>query len=284
MFQLVHAERAHFPVAFCCRVLGVSRSGYYRWTQAARSARSQVDARLGHEIKAIYRQHKGRYGSPRIHEQLHFQGVRVGRKRVARLMREQGLRGWIRRRYRRTTDSHHSHRIAPNLLQRNFTQSSPNRAWVGDMTYVPTREGWLYLAVLLDLYSRRVVGWFMSDTIDTELALQALHMAAKSRKPAPGLIHHTDRDCRYASDDYQAALRSYGFVPSMSRKADCWDNAVAESFFATLEKELLDHAPLQSRAKTRRDIADYIDNYYNTNRRHSRLAYRTPLEYEMALS
>jgi transposase InsO family protein len=259
----------------------VSRSGYYGWRDAEPSDRAHSDALLAAEIRSIHREHKGRYGSPRVHRELREGGRRVGRKRVARLMREQSLQGRTPRRFRTTTDSRHSYPIAPNLLERDFETSAPNRAWVGDITYVPTRDGWLYLAILLDLFSRRIVGWAMSDRIDTELALTALHMAAQKRKPAPGLIHHTDRDCRYASDDYRAAVARYGMVPSMSRKADCWDNAVAESVFATLEKELLCDGPLKSRAATRADIADYIDNYYDARRRHSYLDYATPLEYEL---
>lgn len=281
MFELVHAERANFPVAFSCRVLGVSRSGYYQWRRSTPSARARADQVLSAEVREIHGEHKGRYGSPRVHRELRARGHRVGRKRVARLMREQGLCGRSPRRFRRTTDSRHGYRIAPNLLARDFSAAKPNEARVGDITYVPTQEGWLYLAVLLDLFSRRVVGWAMSDPIDTELALEALSMARSQRTPSPGLIHHTDRDCRYASDDYQAALRQMGVVPSMSGKADCWDNAVAESFFATLEKELLAAGPLTSRASTRRSIANYIESYYNDKRRHSYLDYVSPLEYEL---
>lgn len=282
MFELVHAERERFPVAFSCRVLGVSRSGYYQWRTSSVSARKASDEQLSAEVRAIHREHKGRYGSPRIHRELAARGQKVARKRVARLMKEEGLRAWMPRRFRRTTDSRHGYRIAPNLLQRDFTADAPNLAWAGDITYVPTLDGWLYLAVLLDLFSRRVVGWAMSDTIDTELALAALHMAAKRRRPAPGLIHHTDRDCRYASCDYQKALRDYALVPSMSRKGDCWDNAVSESFFATLEKELLSTSPLQTRRATREAVADYIENYYNSARRHSYIKYLTPLECELS--
>lgn len=282
MYELIHAERASFPIAFSCRVFDVSRSGYYRWLGAEPSERAREDAALTVEIKHIHRKHKGRYGSPRVHRDLRERGRRVGRKRVARLMRQQGLRGHTPRRFRRTTDSRHSHRIAPNLVARDFAASAPNEAWVGDITYVQTRDGWLYLAVLLDLFSRRVVGWAMSDRIDTELVLRALQMAVEQRNPQPGLIHHTDRDSRYASDDYQTALARRGMVASMSRKGDCWDNAVAESLFATLEKELLCEQPLTSRAATRARIADYIDNYYNAHRRHSYLDYATPLAYELA--
>ena len=281
MYELVHAERALFSISFSCRVLEVSRSGYYRWRSAEPSDRARADTRLAVEVRDIHREHKGRYGSPRVHRELGQRGQRVGRHRVARLMREQGLQGHTRRRVRRTTDSRHGYRIAPNRLERNFEAKAPNRVWVGDITYVPTLDGWLYLALLVDLFSRRIVGWAMSDRIDTELALGALTMAVERRRPEPGLVHHTDRDGRYASDDYQAALAQFGMIPSMSRKADCWDNAVAESVFATLEKELLGDGPLMSRAQTRTAIADYIEHYYNVRRRHSYLDYATPLEYEL---
>lgn len=281
MFRLIHAERAQFPVAMSCRILGVSRSGYYRWLEAKPSRQAKSDARLSAEVKAIHREHVGRYGSPRVQRELAARGHRVSRKRVARLMRQQGLRGRVPRRFRRTTNSRHGFRIAPNLLARDFSAAAPNTAWVGDITYVPTSDGWLYLAVLIDLFSRRVVGWAMSDRIDTELALKALQMAADQRQPRPGLLHHTDRDCRYASAEYQLALRRLGMVTSMSGKADCWDNAVAESFFATLEKELLSTAPLSPRAQTRRLVADYIDRYYNSIRRHSTMGFVSPLEREL---
>jgi putative transposase len=281
MFELVHAERVKLPVAVSCRALGVSRSGYYRWVTSEPSARVREDAVLATHVRDIHREHKGRYGSPRIHRELRGRGYRVGRKRVARLMCEEGLQGRRKRRFRRTTDSRHGYRIARNLLNRDFSATRPDEVWVGDITYVPTREGWLYLAVLVDLFSRRVVGWAMSDHIDTELALAALQMAHRRRQPARRLIHHTDRDCRYASDEYRAALKVIGAKASMSRKADCWDNAVAESFFATLEKELLGDEPIRSRERTRVSIANYIEDYYNTSRRHSYLDYVSPIEYEV---
>lgn len=284
MFELVHAERENYPVAFACSVLGVSRSGYYRWTGAKPSRRALSDAKLSAEVQEIFGEHKGRYGSPRVHCELSARGRRVGRKRVARLMRQHGLRGHTPRRFRRTTDSRHRHRIAPNLLARDFSASAPNKVWAGDITYVPTLEGWLFLAILLDLFSRRVVGWAMSDRIDTELALKALEKAQSQRPTSAGLIHHTDRDTRYASDDYQRALRAAGMEPSMSGKADCWDNAVSESFFATLEKELLAAGPLQRRRETRIAVAEYIDHYYNDVRRHSYLDYASPVEFELAAS
>ena len=269
MFRFIHAKNAVFPIATMCEVLGVSRSGYYRWADATPSKRSGEDRVLAAKIRSIHKDHKGRYGSPRIHRELRAQGRCVGRKRVARLMCEEGLRGRIPRRFRKTTDSRRSQRIAPNLLERDFTTVAPNRAWVGDVTYIPTRQGWLYLAVLLDLFSRRMVGWSMSQTIDTELVMSALNMAVKRRHPLGGLIHHTDRDCRYASDVYRKALESFGITPSMSRKGDCWDNAVAESFFATLEKELLQDEIFTTRNHGRVVIDDYIENYYNNRRGHS---------------
>ncbi len=280
MYGLIHAERENIPVARACRVLGVSRSGYYRWLAAEPSVRSLDDARLGAEIVDVFQRHRGRYGAPRIQRALVRRGPRPSKKRVARVMRKLGLRAHTPRRFRRTTDSRHTKRIAPNLLGRNFTARRPNQVLAGDITYIATSDGWLYLAVLLDLHSRRVVGWAMSDRIDTELALSALRMAATTRALTPGWIHHTDRDCRYGSDDYLAELKRLGARPSMSRKGDCWDNAVSESFFATLEKELLALHPLRTRYETRRDVADYIDSYYNLVRLHSHLDYVSPIEFE----
>ena len=281
MFQFIHAEKANFSIAFACSALGVSRSGYYRWAKAPLSQRTCEDRKLAAQVFDIHTEHKGRYGSPRIHRELRARGQRVGRKRVARLMSNQGLRGRLPRRFRRTTDSRHGYRIAPNLLARDFHVDAVDRVWAGDITYVPTREGWLYLAVLLDLCSRRVVGWAVSETIDTRLALAALRMAVDTRSPSKGLLHHTDRDGRYASDEYQRALRDAGLTPSMSRRGDYWDNAVAESFFATLEKELLSEGLFPTHAHARSAIADYIVNYYNTKRLHSHLDYKSPVEYEL---
>lgn len=280
MYELIHAERANIPVARACRVLGVARSGYYKWLHAEPSTRAVDDAVLAAEVKEIFDDHRGRYGAPRVRCALRRRGRRPSKKRVARMMRLLGLRAHTPRRFRRTTDSRHTKRIAPNLLDRNFTARAPNLVLAGDITYIATTDGWLYLAVLLDLYSRRVVGWAMSDRIDTELALAALRMAATTRPLEPNWIHHTDRDCRYGSDDYLAALNQLGARASMSRKADCWDNAVSESFFATLEKELLALQPLQSRRVTRKQVANYIENYYNLVRLHSHLDYLSPIEFE----
>jgi len=281
VYELIHAERENIPVARSCRVLEVSRSGYYEWLQAEPSARAIDDLVLEAEVKEVFHEHKGRYGAPRVRRALRRpNGPRPSKKRVARAMRVLGLRAHTPRRFRTTTDSRHTKRIAPNLLARNFDAPAPNQVLAGDITYIATSDGWLYLAVLLDLYSRRVVGWAMSDRIDTELALAALQMAAATRVLEPSWIHHTDRDCRYGSDDYLAVLKQLDARPSMSRKADCWDNAVSETFFATLEKELLAPQPLQDRHKTRLNIADYIDNYYNLVRLHSHLDYVSPIEFE----
>ena len=282
-YEHIHAERAHLNVALGCQILGVSRSGYYAWLKRGPSTRTRKNRELQADIVEIHSEHRGRYGSPRIQRELANRGESVSRKRIARLMRAAGISGFTSRRFRRTTDSRHSNPIAPNLLQRDFSASNPNEAWVGDITYVPTLDGWLFLAVLIDLYSRRVVGWSISGTIDTELALAALRMALSERRPAPGLIHHTDRDCRYASAVYRAALTEAEAVPSMSRKADCWDNAVAESFFATLEKELLANHPLLSRTQTIHLVEQYIESYYNTRRLHSSIDYSTPVRHELTI-
>ena len=280
-YEHIHAERAQLTVARGCRILDVSRSGYYAWLHRGPSKRTRGNRRLQSDIVAIHTEHRGRYGSPRIQRELAERGECVSRKRVSRLMNAAGISGYTPPRFRRTTDSRHRNPIAPNLLQRDFSANAPNEVWVGDITYLPTTEGWLYLAVLIDLYSRRVVGWSMSNTIDTKLALAALTMAVRERRPAPGLIHHTDRDCRYASADYQRALADAEAVPSMSRKGDCWDNAVAESFFATLEKELMAHCALRPRSQTTSSVEQYIDEYYNTMRQHSYIDYVSPVRYEL---
>lgn len=279
-YEAVHAERANIPVARACRALKVSRSGYYRWRSSKPSQRSQDDALLSAEVSEVFHEHGGRYGAPRIRRALVRSGPRPSKKRVARVMRDLGLKAHTPRRFRKTTDSRHTKRIAPNLLQRDFSVPEPNRVLAGDITYIPTTEGWLYLAILLDLYSRRVVGWAMSDRIDTELAMSALNMAASTRPLESGWIHHTDRDCRYGSDDYLDALEHLQALPSMSRKGDCWDNAPSESFFATLEKELLAGEPLKGRLETRQAVAAYIDDYYNLRRIHSHLDYVSPIEFE----
>lgn len=284
MFELVDAEKARFPIQVLCEVLDVSRSGFYAWKKRPPSAREKSDERLAVEIAATHAKSKKRYGSPRVHRALRKKGIRVGKKRVARLMRSTGLIARQKRRFRGTTDSAHASPIAPNLVARNFEAEGPNQVWVGDVTYVATSEGWTYLAVLLDLFSRRIVGWAMSETNDTELALHALEDAVSGRPSLrAGLIHHTDRGSPYASDDYRAALSSHGMIASMSRKGDCWDNAVAESFFATLRAELIDAERYTTREEAEMSIGAFIDRFYNVERLHSHLDYVSPLEFELKM-
>jgi len=282
-YAFMHNERAHHSVTRMARVLEVSTSGFYEWRRAAPTSRRVEDARLRAEVKAIFHQHKGRYGSPRIHRELQRQDVHASRRRVVRLMHAEGLSASPKRRFRRTTDSSRTKRIAPNLLQRNFKTSAPDQAWVADVTYVPTCKGWLFLALVVDLYSRRVVGWSMSSTLDADLVCAALRQAIALRQPPRGLIMHTDRDCRYASDAYLRLIDANGIRASMSRKADCWDNAVAESTFATFEKELFRDTPYVDHEHARAAIADYIDGYYNSHRLHSTLDYVSPINYELGI-
>ncbi len=281
-FELVDAEKANFPVGVLCEVLGVFRSGFYAWKSRSPSLRSKTDALLGVEIAAAHEKSGRRYGSPRVHRVLRKKGIRTSEKRVARLMRENGLEGRQKRRFRRTTDSNHSNPIAPNVLDRDFEPARPNQAWAGDVTYIATDEGWSYLAVLLDLCSRRVVGWAMSGTNDTALALAALNSACRSRTCIPeALVHHTDRGSPYASDEYRRALAQRGMVQSMSRTGDCWDNAVAESFFATLRAELVDHQRYSTARAAKEAIGNYIDGFYNIERLRSHLDYVSPIEFEL---
>jgi putative transposase len=233
------------------------------------------------DIRAAHKLGRSTYGSPRVHAELQAKGKQVGKNRVAKLMQKDGLRARQKRRFRRTTNSNHNDPIAPNVLKRNFEPKAPNQSWATDVTYVYTGEGWLYLAVMLDLFSRRVVGWAASVTNDTALALAALQSALAARQPKPGLIHHSDRGSPYASGDYRQALNARGLVPSMSRTGDCWDNAVAESFFASLKAELVDHERYATHAAALASIGDYIETFYNPLRRHSHLNYLNPIEYEL---
>jgi putative transposase len=283
-FGFIRTEKAAYPVRLLCRTLAVSSAGFYAWCRRGPSVRAREDASLKAKIRAAHAGSGKRYGSPRIHADLKADDHRVGRKRVARLMREDGIEGQRKRRFRVTTDSRHSHPVAPNELQRNFTATAPNRAWVTDITYIWTREGWMYLAAILDLFSRRVVGWSMDSRIDQTLALDALRMALRTRRPEPGLLHHSDRGIQYAAGDYQKLLREHGIVCSMSRKGDCWDNAVAESFFSTLKAELVHRTGYVSRSQIRASVFEYIEAFYNGRRRHSALGYVSPVEHEAAAS
>jgi putative transposase len=280
-FAFIASKEVAFPVDAMCRVLDVSRSGYYAWKRRPEPIKKTQDAQLAVEIAGTHKRSRGIYGSPRVHRDLKARGIRVGKKRIERLMRESGLRGRSKRRFCCTTDSKHALPIAPNVLARRFHVDAPNRVWVGDVTYIATSEGWLYLAVLLDLFSRRVVGWATSATNDRALALAALDRALRHRRPGTGLLHHTDRGSPYASEDYRAALARRGLVASMSRTGDCFDNAVAESFFATLKAEHVDHQHFASREVAHASLADYIENFYNPARRHSSLGYVSPIEFEL---
>jgi putative transposase len=278
-YQFVAAHASEYPVTMLCRVLGLARSGYYAWRVRSHSARQKRDQQLISQIRTIFTDSHRTYGSPRVHAQLQAQGIRCARKRVARLMRHAQLQARPRRRSVRTTDSRHSEPIAPNLLARTFQAEAPNRVWVCDITYLATREGWLYLAVVLDLFGRRVVGWSMQPTLERSLVLAALEHALQRRRPPPGLLHHSDRGSQYASGEYQALLAKTQMRGSMSRKGNCWDNAAMESFFATLKAEL-PVSVFDSHAAARSAVFDYIERFYNRVRLHSTLGYRSPMAYE----
>ena len=279
-FAFVCAEKAWAPVSVLCRVLDVSRSGFYAWQERGPSARRVEDEKLTVQIAAIHKASGDTYGSPRVHAELEADGVDVGRKRVARLMVSAGLESCRKRRFKVTTDSTHALPVAENILDRKFEVDAPDVAWVTDITYVWTAEGWLYLAAILDLFSRRVVGLAMSQHIDRALVLEALRNAVGRRVPNAGLVHHSDRGSQYASGDYQNALDALGVVCSMSRKGNCWDNAVAESFFATVKTELVYRRRFATRAEAREAIFDFIEVFYNRRRRHSTLGYVSPVDFE----
>lgn len=286
-YALIQAHRGQFAVSLMCRLLEVSCSGYYAAEKRGVGKRSIARERLRLHVRAAFRKSRGRYGSPRVHQELRSEGIRTGRRQVEQVMREEGLHARARRRFVRTTDSSHAQRIHPNLLERRFAveeNREMDRVWVGDITYLPTREGWLYLAVLLDLASRRLVGWAVRDSLEADLTLEALERALWSRRPCAGLIHHSDRGGQYASGEYQARLCAHGIRSSMSKKGDCWDNAVAESFFATLEKELIDGADWQTHAEARDAVVRFTEVWYNHQRRHSSLGYQSPAAYERQLA
>lgn len=275
------SERTSYPVALMCRCLDVSASGFYAWQASSPSSRVTRDESLVEQIREIHASSRGTYGSPRVHQELLAQGEKVGHKRVERLMRENGLVGRHVRRRCVTTVRDPSDPVADNILDRQFQTDGPNRVWCSDITYIPTAEGWLYLAVVIDLFSRRVVGWSMADHLRTELALGALEMAIGSRNLPPGLLHHSDRGCQYTSHEYQAVLQRRGLKSSMSRAGNCHDNAVAESFFGTMEVELFHGQPaLPTRDAARAVVHDYIEVFYNRRRRHSSIGYLSPAEFE----
>ena len=263
-----------------CRVLEVSASGYYAWRRRLISVRSREDETLRRKIHVIYDRARRTYGSPRIHEELKEEGTRVGRKRVARLMKESGLAGVSRRKSVRTTRRDPAARPAPDLVDRNFAASGPNQLWVADITYIPTLAGFLYLAVVLDVWSRKIVGWAMSAQLATPIVLDALAMAVEQRRPTDSVIHHSDQGCQYTSTAFGKRCRDANIRPSMGSVADCYDNAMCESFFATLECELLDRVRFVDRAQAELAVFDFIEGFYNTHRRHSALGYLAPVTFE----
>ncbi len=282
-FEFIHAEKANLPIRTMCRVLKVSHQGYYAWAKREPSKRAREDQELAERIEAIHKASRGTYGSPRIQRQLRKERP-ISRRRVARIMRHKRLYGCPPPRFRKTTDSDHDEPIAANVLARDFSASAPDRKWVSDITYVWTAQGWLYLAVIIDLFSRRVVGWAVADHIRAELAIDALQMALGRRRPLAELVHHSDRGTQYASSDYRKALTVAKATCSMSRTGNCWDNAVAESFFATLKKELIHRYRRLERADAAKAIAEYIEVFYNNHRLHSSLGYVSPAEFEAANS
>ena len=273
-------------VRLMCRWLGVSKSGFYASVVRSPSKRSLSNQRLKLEIRASHEKSRRRYGAPRVHAELKAQGEICGKNRVAKLMREDGLKGKKARQFKLTTLSNHNKTVASNLLSRQFAilNREMNTAWAGDITYLPTREGWLYLATLIDLSSRRVVGWSLDSSLEDSLTIRALRMALATREIPRDreVLHHSDRGSQYASRDYQLTLLERGITPSMSRKGDCWDNAVSESFFATLKAEIVADAKWESRSQARREVVEYL-NWYNFDRRHSTLGYLTPAEYEVKM-
>jgi putative transposase len=271
-----------FWVRTMCRVLRVSPSGYYRWRRSSEGLRAREDRKLLVQIRAAFQQSRGRYGSPRVYRELKEQGVHCSKHRVERLMRKEGLQARPRRSFKVTTRSAAGHPVAPNHLDRQFSVSCLDTVWAGDITYLGTAEGWFYLAVLLDLCSRRVVGWACSDRITHELVLSALDMAVQQRRPSRGLLHHSDRGCQYTCADYQAELSRRGVQVSMSRRGNCYDNAVVESFFSTLKAELEGHDRYETRDQAQSELFEYIELFYNRQRRHSSLGYRSPAAFEKA--
>ena len=281
IFGFVDAEKARHSISTLCRVLGVSRSGYHAWATREPSARALEDARLTERIREIHRLNRRVYGSPRIHAELALgDGVRVARKRVERLMRQAGISGMIRRKRGRTTIRVPGVRVCEDLVDRDFAAAAPNRVWVADITYLRTWQGWLYLIAVQDIYSRRIVGWSMADHMRSELVTDALQMALAQRRPAPGLIWHSDQGSQFVSLAFGQQARAAGIAQSMGSKGDCYDNSVAESFFATLKKELVDRRSWPEKSELRSEIFDYIEAFYNRRRRHSTLGMLSPTDYE----
>jgi transposase InsO family protein len=282
-FAFIRAHAQEFNILLMCRVLGISRSGYYAWLKRPPSERERADHELALLIRATHQRSRGTYGSPRIHAELKAQGRKVGRKRVARLMRCDDLVARQRRRFKVTTRSLPGRPAAPNVLKQQFSAQCPNEKWLADITYIPTREGWLYLAAVLDVHSRRIVGQAMGSYLTQDLVLQALRMALHRRHPTGPLLHHSDRGSQYTAEGYQKLLRAYGVTVSMSGTGNCYDNAMMESFFSTLKAECVTD-PYSTRQEARQSIFEYIEVWYNRQRRHSSLGYLSPAAFEQVAS
>jgi putative transposase len=281
-FRCIDRHRRRWPVAVMCDTLAVSTAGYYAWRHRPVSHHRQRRDELTAQIRTVHTEVKARYGSPRMHAELVARGHGCCVNTVARLMRQAGIAAKTNRKFRHTTDSNHGRPVAANVLDRQFTPEVPNEAWVSDITFIPTREGWLYLAVVEDLYSRMVVGWAMAARMTSRLVVDALGMAVQRRLPDAELLAHSDRGSQYASDHYQQLLARHCITCSMSRRADCWDNAPMESFFASLKKELVHHEDYQTREEAQASIFEYIEVFYNRQRRHSTLGYQSPADYEQS--
>jgi putative transposase len=279
-FALIDAKKAEIPIETACAVLGVSVSGFYAWKSRPASARQCDDMVMLAHVRAAFATSNETYGSRRMHAELTESGLAIGRHRVARLMRENGLKARQKTRFRKTTDSDHGGPVAANVLDQDFTATAPDQKWGVDISYVWTAEGWLYLAIVVDLFSRRIVGWQLSDRMKRGLALAALQRAINLRQPPPGLIHHSDRGSQYCSADYRRLVRSHGFVASMSGRGNCYDNAAVETVFKTLKSELIWRTAFTTRAEASRAIGQYIEGFYNPHRRHSSLGYISPAAFE----
>ncbi len=279
-YACIDHRRDRYPVRLMCRLLRVSASGYYAWRARPESSRTKSDRALMVEIRRVHQDSKGVYGSPRVHAELVAEGIRVGRHKVARLMRLARLRGCPRRRFRVTTQRDPAHAVAKNLLKQNFAAEAPNQRWVADITYIPTHQGWLYLAVVMDLYSRRIVGWSMSRWMSRRIVLAALRMAIGARQPEGSLIHHSDQGSQYTSDDFRDELARHGIDCSMSGAGNCYDNAAMESFFGLLKRERVNRVRYRTRDEARADVFDYIEVFYNRKRRHGYVGNISPADFE----
>ena len=279
-YRCIDRRCTQYPVRMMCRLLSVSRSGYYAWRVRAESQRAKTDRELTGVIRRLHAESGGVYGGPKMRDELGDEGYPCGRHKVARLMRKAGLKGCPKRRFKVTTQRDPSHPIADNLLEQDFTAAGPNERWASDITYISTQQGWLYLAVVMDLYSRRIVGWSMSRWISRHLAIDALNMAMDQRLPDRALIHHSDRGCQYTSDDFRDELEKHGIRCSMSARGNCYDNAVVESFFGLLKRERVNRTRYLTRDEAQADVFDYIERFYNRKRRHGRLGNISPVAFE----